>query len=64
MNLQFIDYDLLEPKVIEEPVDWTKKRDFGTVPKYLERIKDQTMREYEHIRAMQQNEQEQLDSEK
>jgi len=55
---------LAQPRVIEEPVDWVKKKEYGAVPRYLERIKEQTQREYEHLRALQQQEQEQQDSEK
>ena len=57
------DYSV-EPKVIEQPIVWTQKKDYGTVPKYLEKIKEQTQREYEHLRALQQQEQEQQDADK
>lgn len=54
----------VEPKVIEQPIVWTQKKEYGTIPKYLEKIKEQTQREYEHLRALQQQEQEQQDADK
>ena len=54
----------IEPRVIEEPVVYMKKKDYGAIPRYLEKIKEQTQREYEHIRSLQQQEQEQQDNEK
>ena len=50
--------------MIEEPVVYMKKKDYGAIPRYLEKIKEQTQREYEHIRSLQQQEQEQQDNEK
>ena len=36
----------------EEPVDWQKKRDFGKVPEYLEKIKDNIQGEYRMIQTL------------
>jgi len=59
-----LSYLWLEPKVIEQEVVWTKKKDYGTVPKYLEKLKEQMQREYDYVRSLQQQEQEQQDEEK
>jgi len=50
--------------VIEKKVDWVKKKDYGAVPKYLEKLKEQMQREYDYVRTLQQQEQEQQESEK
>ena len=55
---------IIEPKVIEKKVDWVKKKDYGAVPKYLEKLKEQMQREYDYVRTLQQQEQEQQESEK
>lgn len=36
----------------EEPVDWQKKKDFGKVPEYLEKIKDNIQGEYRMIQTL------------
>jgi len=55
---------LSQPKVIEEPLKYVEKKDFGKVPKYLENIKDQMNREYEHIKTVHIQEEEERDREK
>lgn len=55
---------LSQPKVIEEPKKYVNKKEYGKVPKYLENIKDQMNREYEHIKAVHIQEEEERDSEK
>jgi len=55
---------LAQPKVIEEPRKFVEKKEYGKVPKYLENIKDQMNREYEHIKAVHIQEEEEMDREK
>jgi len=45
---------LAVPKRPEEAPDWLKKKDYGRVPSYLQKIKKEIMDEYEYIRTMQQ----------
>uniref|UniRef100_A0A7S4BZ51 Enkurin domain-containing protein n=2 Tax=Chrysotila carterae TaxID=13221 RepID=A0A7S4BZ51_CHRCT len=45
---------LSKPKKEAEPVNWTKKPNFGKVPPYLDKIKKEISDEYEYIRSMQQ----------
>jgi len=44
---------LLQPKVKEDPIKYTKKQEYGKVPQYLQEIKHEMNREYEHIKALQ-----------
>lgn len=39
-------------KKAPEPVDWTKKKDFGQTPAYLRRIKENIDNEYKMIRNL------------
>jgi len=55
---------LSQPKVLEKPAKFVEKREYGKVPKYLENIKDQMNREYEHIKAVHIEEEEARDNEK
>jgi len=55
---------LSQPKIIEQPTKYAEKKDFGKVPKYLENIKDQMNREYEHIKAVHIQDEEERDKEK
>lgn len=55
---------LSQAKTQAKPVEWTKKEDYGKVPRYMENIKDNINNEYEHIRNLQELEQEQRDREK
>lgn len=36
-----------------EPIEWTKKKDYGKTPEYLNRIKDNIDNEYKMIRNLQ-----------
>jgi len=45
---------LAVPKREEEGVDWLKKPHFGTIPPYLQKIKQEIADEYEYIKSMQQ----------
>jgi hypothetical protein len=45
-------------------LDFTKKSDFGKVPKYLNEIKEQMQREYEHIRAIHDQEEKEQEKDK
>jgi hypothetical protein len=45
-------------------MNWTKKPDYGKVPKYLENIKQEIQREYEHIKAVHEQEEKERDQEK
>jgi len=45
---------LAVPKREEEGVDWLKKPHFGTVPPYLTKIKQEIADEYDYIKSMQQ----------
>jgi len=55
---------LLQPKVKEDPIKYTKKQEYGKVPQYLQEIKHEMNREYEHIKALQQQEEEEGAKEK
>lgn len=55
---------LSQPKVTEEPVKYTQKKDYGKTPQYLRDIKDQMNREYEHIKTVHLQDEEARDSEK
>ena len=55
---------LSQPKVVQEPVKYTQKKDYGKTPKYLENIKDNMQREYDHIKALHAREEEERDQEK
>eukprot|EP00741_Cyanophora_paradoxa_P000150 tig00000057_g145.t1 len=44
---------LMVPKRKPEPLDYTKKPDYGKVPQYLEKVKTQIAEEYEYIRNVQ-----------
>lgn len=54
----------LEPKVREEPMNWTKKPEYGKTPKYLQEIKQEIQREYDHIKAIHEQEEKEKDQEK
>eukprot|EP01017_Pseudomicrothorax_dubius_P028033 TRINITY_DN3301_c0_g1_i9.p1 TRINITY_DN3301_c0_g1~~TRINITY_DN3301_c0_g1_i9.p1 ORF type:complete len:173 (-),score=48.90 TRINITY_DN3301_c0_g1_i9:195-713(-) len=56
--LNAVENILAAPKVIKKETPATEKADYGCVPKYLQRIKDQINEEYESIRAMHQKEEE------
>jgi hypothetical protein len=49
---------LAVPKRDPEPVDWLKKPHFGAIPPYLEKIKQEISDEYEYIKSMQQQQDE------
>jgi hypothetical protein len=56
-NKNFITTNAIEnilssAKRVEEPVDWQKKKDFGKVPNYLEKIKDNIQGEYRMIQTL------------
>ena len=55
---------LAQPKVIEDQKKFVEKKEYGKVPKYLENIKDQMNREYEHIKTVHIQEEEARDNEK
>jgi len=55
---------LAQPKVIEEPIKYKEKKDFGKVPNYLQNIKGQMNREYEHIKTVHLQAEQDRDSEK
>ena len=55
---------LSQAKTEEPKVDYLKKEDFGRVPRYLEKHKENINREYEHIRQLQRVEEEQKEREK
>jgi len=55
---------LSQPKVIEGQKKFVEKKEYGKVPKYLENIKDQMNREYEHIKTVHIQEEEARDNEK
>lgn len=40
------------PKQAPEPVDWTKKKDYGQTPTYLNKIKENIDNEYKMIRNL------------
>merc|ERR1719240_553382 len=48
---------LAVPKREKEETDWLKKPHFGTVPPYLRKIKKEIADEYDYIRSMQQQQQ-------
>ena len=43
---------LSNAKKVEEPVDWLKKKDFGSVPEYITRIKENIQAEYRMIQNL------------
>lgn len=56
---------LAAPKVKEnQGVDYTKKRDYGATPKYLQKIKKEIDQEYELVREMQMEDEQQRDRDK
>lgn len=56
---------LAAPKVKEnKDRDYTKKKEYGKVPKYLTKIKNEIDQEYEMVREMQMEEEQQKDREK
>lgn len=55
---------LAQPKVTEEPVKYVTKKEYGKTPKYLENIKGQMNREYEHIKAVHLQDEQERDREK
>ena len=40
------------PKVIKQSTDWTKKKDFGKTPEYLNKIKESIGSEYNMIQNL------------
>jgi hypothetical protein len=44
------------PRKLKTEVDWTKKKNFGQVPRYLEKAKDRIQQEYEYLRQVHQDE--------
>mmetsp|Transcript_1099 Transcript_1099/g.984 ORF Transcript_1099/g.984 Transcript_1099/m.984 type:complete len:270 (-) Transcript_1099:327-1136(-) len=55
---------LAQPKTRDENPDWTKKQEYGKTPGYLKAIKEEMDREYEHIKAIHQAEEEEAAQEK
>lgn len=56
---------LAAPKVKENNgIDYSKKKDYGQIPKYLQKIKKEIDQEYELVREMQMDEEQQKDKEK
>jgi len=55
---------LSQPKVKEDPKQYTKKAEYGAVPDYLKNIKQEMTREYEHIKHLHQQEEQELANEK
>jgi len=55
---------ILAPKVQKEDVDFLKKKEFGKVPNYLEKIKSNIMNEYTMIQEMHRQEQEEQEKQK
>lgn len=43
---------LSNAKKSEEPVDWTKKKNYGEVPDYLHRLKENIQSEYQMIQNL------------
>jgi len=55
---------LAQPKTRDQDANWTKKKEYGETPGYLKAIKDEMDREYEHIKAIHQAEEEEAAQEK
>ena len=49
---------LSQPKIKEEPMRYTQKADYGKTPQYLKDIQTEIVREYEHIKAVHEAEEE------
>lgn len=45
-----------QPRQLRTEQDWTKKKNFGKVPKYLDRAKERIHQEYEYLRQVHQDE--------
>ena len=48
---------LLAPRKLKNEKNWTKKKNYGKIPKYLERTKKRINEEYEYLRSLHQAEQ-------
>lgn len=55
---------LAQPKLKEEEFDYTKKTEYGKTPEYLKEIKNEMNREYEHIKALHQQEEDEAAQDK
>lgn len=51
---------LSSAKKPEEPMDWTKKKEYGKVPAYLEKVKGEIANEYNYVRSLQEQNQEDI----
>lgn len=52
MTTNAIENILSSAKRMDEPVNWQKKKDYGRVPEYLEKIKDNIQGEYRMIQTL------------
>jgi len=48
---------LSSAKKPEEAMDWTKKKEYGKVPKYLQKVKSEINEEYNYVRSLQEQNQ-------
>jgi hypothetical protein len=55
---------LAQPKLQEDPKQYTKKQEYGKTPEYLKNIKEEMNREYDHIKHLHQQEEQELANEK
>jgi len=51
-QVDIINNDFTAPKVIKQSTDWTKKKEFGKTPEYLNKIKESIGSEYNMIQNL------------
>lgn len=60
-NTNYVKNNIVEnvtavPRALKTETDWRQKRNYGAVPKYLEKAKERIQQEYEYLRQVHQDE--------